>query len=267
MVILLIKKGFFYSYETIRAKNLTCLSIQGESKTLANAITLLFSDLNTVFIDRAETILHDSFGNNIYWKIRRSMRYASNLYKIAEEYRQKYLDSNSETDKIVFPEIWLEETDSERNAVGGKYISAHLRRQDFIRSHDKNVPSLKEAAIQLKNICEKLSIKKVFVASDADKNEIEQLSNLLSIYDIKLYYFIPETLLSDGAVSIIDQIIASKAFYFIGTHSSTFSYRIREDREIMHFSLESTFNDFCKHSKDVGNKEKCEQPAKWKIVY
>uniref|UniRef100_A0AC34F3Y1 GDP-fucose protein O-fucosyltransferase 2 n=1 Tax=Panagrolaimus sp. ES5 TaxID=591445 RepID=A0AC34F3Y1_9BILA len=252
-------KGFFYSYD-IQAKNLTCLSIQGEARTLANAVSLMFSDLRTVFIDRAETVLHNSFGNDVYWRIRRSMRYASHLLEYAEEYRQKYLDSNHD-------ESWVDEYDQERTAVGGNYIAAHLRRQDFVRSHDKDVPSLEEAAIQLKKICDKLSIKKVFVATDADENEIDQLSNLLSPHNIELFSFTSETPLSDGAVSIIDQIIASKARYFIGTHSSTFSYRIREDREIMHFSLESTFNDFCKYSKDIGNKDKCEQPAKWKIVY
>uniref|UniRef100_A0A914YBM1 GDP-fucose protein O-fucosyltransferase 2 n=1 Tax=Panagrolaimus superbus TaxID=310955 RepID=A0A914YBM1_9BILA len=260
-------KGFFYSYDNIKAKNLTCLSIQGEAKTLANAISSMFFDLKTVFIDRAETVLHDSFGNEIYWRIRRSMRYASNLREYAEEYRQEYLDSNFEDDRITYPESWVDEYHQERSAVGGNYIAAHLRRQDFIRSHDKDVPSLEEAAIQLKKICDKLLIKKVFVATDADQEEIDQLSNLLSSHNIKLYSFMPQTLLSDGAISIIDQIIASKARYFIGTHSSTFSYRIREDREIMHFSLESTFNNFCKYSKDIGNKDKCEQPAKWKIVY
>ena len=195
------------------------------------------------------------------------MRYASHLRNIANEFRLKYLDSSLVEDGIELPENWVDELNRERIAIGGNYVGAHLRRQDFVRSHEKDVPSLEEAAIQLSNICSKLLLTKVFVATDADEHEIDKLSKLLSQNGIELYTFVSKTPLSDGAVSIIDQIIASRARYFIGTHSSTFSYRIREDREIMHFPLETTFNDFCKYSKDIGNKEKCEQPAKWKIVY
>lgn len=50
--------------------------------------------------------------------------------------------------------------------------------------------------------------------------------------------------------------------HFIGTFVSTFSFRIHEEREIMGFEPETTFNRLCaKKEKD------CEQPSKWKIVY
>lgn len=49
--------------------------------------------------------------------------------------------------------------------------------------------------------------------------------------------------------------------YFMGTHESTFSFRIQEEREIMGFLVETTFNRLC------GKNPKCEQPAKWKISY
>ncbi|VDK27838.1 unnamed protein product [Anisakis simplex] len=58
------------------------------------------------------------------------------------------------------------------------------------------------------------------------------------------------------------QWICAHARYFSGTHSSTFSFRIHEDREILGFDPESTFNCLC-----PDGKPDCEQPAKWKIVY
>jgi len=43
---------------------------------------------------------------------------------------------------------------------------------------------------------------------------------------------------------------------------STFSFRIHEEREILGFQPETTFNCFC------GDSDKdCEQPTKWVVVY
>ena len=68
----------------------------------------------------------------------------------------------------------------------------------------------------------------------------------------------------DGGLAIVEQIICSRARYFIGTHESTFSLRIQEEREILHLASESTFNRFC--GGDGGDKS-CEQPAKWTIRF
>ncbi|KAE9556562.1 hypothetical protein FO519_000256 [Halicephalobus sp. NKZ332] len=222
-------KGFFYTYQDVRAKNLTCLSLQGESKTFTRAVLDLFDNWNSIFVDRAETILHDRFGSKSYWETRRSMRYAKNLVKIADDFIRKNLDANNASFNLYYPEDWRDEKEGLRVAIGGRYISVHLRRGDFLRSHSENVPSIPDAVEELLKVSKRLSIKKSSsVQMEAKKK------------------FTVDGDLSDAEVSIIDQIIASKAMHFIGTHSSTFSYRIREDREIMHFPTESTFNDFCK---------------------
>lgn len=87
----------------------------------------------------------------------------------------------------------------------------------------------------------------------------------------------------DGGVAIIEQIICSQAkwdfyfiwnnhwlkltkivvvfSYFIGTSKSTFSFRIQEEREILGFSVETTFNSFC-----GDNDDGCTQPTKWRLV-
>ena len=66
----------------------------------------------------------------------------------------------------------------------------------------------------------------------------------------------------DGGVAIVEQIICSRARHFIGSFESTFSFRIQEEREIMNFPAESTFNRFCGDAAG-----QCEQPAKWRILY
>lgn len=65
----------------------------------------------------------------------------------------------------------------------------------------------------------------------------------------------------DGGVAIIEQIVCSHARHFIGTHESTFSFRIQEEREIIGFPVSSTFNRLC------GSNKNCEKPSKWLIVH
>ena len=68
--------------------------------------------------------------------------------------------------------------------------------------------------------------------------------------------------IKDGGVAIVEQIICSRARHFIGSFESTFSFRIQEEREIMNFPAESTFNRFCGDATS-----ECEQPAKWRILH
>jgi hypothetical protein len=59
--------------------------------------------------DHAEVALHDTFGDALYWKARRSMRFASILVKLAADFRMKYLNSTDETDGTIRPDDWMEE--------------------------------------------------------------------------------------------------------------------------------------------------------------
>ena len=67
----------------------------------------------------------------------------------------------------------------------------------------------------------------------------------------------------DGGVAIIDQWICAHGKYFVGTKESTFSFRIQEERDILGFNPDTTFNCLCS-DKEIG---KCEQPTRWRIVY
>lgn len=82
--------------------------------------------------------------------------------------------------------------------------------------------------------------------------------------NLKLFLYAPSQdqlkQILDGGAAIVEQIICSRARYFIGSHESTFSFRIQEEREILNFPPNTTFNRFCGN-----NQPNCEQPAKWTI--
>ena len=57
-------------------------------------------------IDHAEIVVHDGFGDELYWKCRRSMRFAANLVNEADKFRTKYLGCNDSTDNTIRPFNW-----------------------------------------------------------------------------------------------------------------------------------------------------------------
>ena len=60
-------------------------------------------------------------------------------------------------------------------AGGGSYIAVHLRRQDYIRAHPDNVPSLQGAASQINKLKREEGIDVVFLSSDAPFTGTERL--------------------------------------------------------------------------------------------
>lgn len=125
------------------------------------------------------------------------------------------------------------------------------------------MPTIKGAAFQLANKMKEYGLELLFVATDADEQEIAELKSYLPQYTVLNY--VPSNdvkrKFQDGGVAIIDQIICSYARYFIGTHESTFTFRIQEDREIIGFPPERTFNRLCK------TKEKCSSGERWEIAW
>ena len=72
--------------------------------------------------------------------------------------------------------------------------------------------------------------------------------------------------LGDGGVAIIDQWIAAYAKFFVGTHESTFSFRIREDRQLMGLTRQTTFNDLCGKEDNENDPDSCLKPSYWPSV-
>ncbi|CAB1347090.1 unnamed protein product [Coregonus sp. 'balchen'] len=234
---------------------------QGHASILA---PLLQNNITStsVMLDRAETVLHDLYAGKDYWNTRRSMVFAKHLRLLGDEFRAMYLNSTDEQDQTVYNEDWTLIKNKLSSARGGPYLGVHLRRKDFIWGHREDVPSLKGAVKKIRSLMKKNNLDRVFVATDADDEELAELKRMLP----EMTRFEPTwedlELLKDGGVAIIDQWICAHARYFIGTSVSTFSFRIHEEREILGFDPKTTYNRFCGDSENV-----CEQPTHWKIVY
>ncbi|XP_064608474.1 GDP-fucose protein O-fucosyltransferase 2-like isoform X2 [Liolophura sinensis] len=255
--------GWFFGYEDVYAEAFQCVSIQAHAGYLKSFL-LHNTTARSVMIARAEAVLHDRHGNKMYWEARRSMVFAKHLKNLGDEFREKYLDSIDEKDKTVMEDDWTSVRKQHGDAVGGPYIGVHLRRKDYLRAHPDHVPSLKNAAKQIKNKLKEFKLNTVYIGTDAPKKEYEELKGYLSKY--KVYRFEPteEQLekYKDGGVAIIDQWINAHSRYFLGSYVSTVSLRTQEEREILGFKTEMTFNCLC------GDAEpNCTQPAMWPILY
>lgn len=255
---------FFHGTKHIKAKQVLCISFQGSSEFLQSVVDA--TNFTSIMFDRAEIATHMKYGEADYWMCRRSMRFAKHLVEEANVFRASHLNSTDESDKTVLPTDWRDET-SDRSAQGGSYLGVHLRRQDFVYGRPKEVPSLEESASQIKRHLNNLNLNTVFVATDMTVEEYKYLEQLLAKDNVKIIkYKITEQNIEnfkEGGLAIIDQIIASHARFFVGTHESTFSYRIQEEREIMGFPASTTFNRFCPTS----DSNKCTPPSKWLIKY
>ncbi|PAV74820.1 hypothetical protein WR25_11833 [Diploscapter pachys] len=174
------------------------------------------------------------------------------------ENEEKELDSTDEKDDTVLPENWWEEK-PKRSSKGGNYLCAHWRRRDFVRAHDKDVPSIEETAKQLNSIAKRENLEKIFIATDSEPEDIAELEKLLK-YPLVRYKNDKD--FNEGQAAIVEQWICAHAGYFIGTHHSTFSFRIQEDREIIGFPENKTFNRLCPYAD-----KSCERPSLWKIEY
>ncbi|CAI9727350.1 Hypothetical predicted protein [Octopus vulgaris] len=258
-------RGWFFGYyDDIRAKHFKCLSVQGHAGIM-KPILLKNTTSTSVLVDRAENLLHDLYGDKEYWRARRSMVFSKDLRSIGDEFRAEFLNSTDATDRTIWESDWRKMIRKERNAFGGPYLGVHLRRKDYLRAHRDHVPTLKFAAKQIRKLLKQFGLQKVFIASD-DPDDVEKLRKKLK-KKYEVYNFIPpKDILAkymDGGVAIIDQWICAHARYFIGTHLSTFSFRIQEEREILGFKTITTFNRLCKEEEGA----ECEQPSKWTILY
>ena len=115
---------------------------------------------------------------------------------------------------------------------------------------------------QLTKELRKRNLDTVFVATDASEKELKVLRD--NTPGIRVVRYQPSEAelrdFRDGGVAIIDQIVCSHARYFIGTRESTFTFRIQEEREMMGFREEETFDMLCRDGE-----EECEGGTQWKI--
>ncbi|KAG5683956.1 hypothetical protein PVAND_013211 [Polypedilum vanderplanki] len=261
---------YMENYYNITEKTITCINFQGSAMLLKNILEEYKVENHKagtsriVLFAHAETALHEFFGDEEYWMARRSMRFNKNLQVIGNAYRADFLSSTDEKDKVQRPELWTDEKPY-RGAVGGEYLCVHMRRADFLYGREQQLPSLRSIANQIKRALAELGLHKVFLSSDCSGSEFHDMRAFLR--GVNLHKFKPpwefQMQLGDGAVAIIDQIICSHARKFIGTFESTFTYRIYEEREILGFQQNMTFNTLCKRDDLID----CNRNSVWPIRY
>lgn len=256
---------WYFGYgDAVYARKFECVSYMGHAGFI-KPFLIHNTTARSVMVERAETFLHDVFGEKVHWEGRRSMVYAKHLHDIGDEFREKYLGSTDIKDKTVLLDDWTKMNKRHGDAKGGPYLAIHLRRKDYLYAHGKEIPSLQYVARKVEPLLKKHKLKKVFIATDAPEEEYHYLKGEFG-EKIQVFRYKPTPEVheqyKDGGVSIIDQWICAHARYFIGSYVSTFSFRIHEDREILGFEPEVTFNRLCNDDSDT-----CEQPSKWTIKY
>lgn len=250
-----------------------CVNYQGSASLLKNVINRIILSLandtlpKVIAIFNAEIVLHEHWADREFWKARRSMRFADKLQQIAADYRHTNFESCDKTDNVQRPPMWeYENPKNKGKAFGGNYLCAHLRRGDFLHGRESTTPTLKSSALQIKYHLQNHNLSTVFLATDASAFEIKNLKSYIPRYRVVRFTtenLYQKSLIKDGGIAIIDQLICSHARFFIGTYESTFTYRIYEEREILGFPKDRTFNTFCKKS----TMENCSQNSVWPIVY
>ena len=121
-------RGWFFGYsKRISARKLQCALLEGTTKTVAELIRerLLPNQVQTLFIQNAEVMLHSDYGDAHFWLIRRSMQFDSKLVDIAAHFRKIQLNSDDVRDQTFIGDDWqLERLNKQRKAgyaLGGDY--------------------------------------------------------------------------------------------------------------------------------------------------
>ena len=184
----------YFDYHNITENSITCLNFQGSATLLINVLekyknTQQLSDQpRIVLFANAETALHDFFGDEEYWRARRSMRFNNELISIANDYRKDFFDSEDKKDLVQRPVKWINEkvdfnlhfnplitqlnpnyfffSQPYTGAVGGDYLCVHMRRGDFLHGREAQMPTLRSVAAQIKRSLVQLGLSKVFISSD-----------------------------------------------------------------------------------------------------
>jgi len=256
-------RGYFWNLRDVFAKKHDCVSVQGHATILADFLKEL--DAKSVFIERFEQVLHIQYGSLDFFKARRSLVFAYHLRDAGNKFRMKYLQSNDEDDGTHYEDDWREQIPVDGHSNGGPFIGVHLRRGDFARARSETVPTIEEVGLEIAKVLKKYKLRKVYLSTDGTDVDIEQLK---SYFKGEVHRF-PRTKgtlnkFKDGGIAIIDQWIVAHARYFIGTCESTFSFRIHEERDILGFHEDTTYNCVCGKQSPP---DRCSQPTRWRVKF
>ncbi|KNC75579.1 hypothetical protein, variant, partial [Sphaeroforma arctica JP610] len=204
----------------------------------------------SVLLSRVETLMwHVMWHTEEYWEARTHYVFAAALREEAAQFMQTY------------------------GVADGNYLAIHMRRRDFVFSKQGKIPELTDVATIIKGLMDQQGVTKVFVATDAPESELEELGRLLSTEVLNYKYKVAgkvtpkqrETHLADGQLAVIDQILCSRAKYFSGSFQSTFSNTIFEERTLLGYDYDTTYNYICPlpSPENPENGQGCTKPTRW----
>jgi len=210
-----------------------CMLFEGTSNTLSRAISSgLLKSYHSIMVLNAEVVLHENYGSVQFWEIRRSMTLSHQLVSIANNFLKRLTYNEEEEIEEVITADGEAKTINNNKKNGLRFVGVHLRRGDFARYRVKNVPSIECAAEQIIAVLKSNQIKRLFVATDATRQEINSLLEYLKSNNdsdktsIQVYFFAEissleshfSSKLLDGQKAIIDQWICAQASIFIGRY-------------------------------------------------
>lgn len=206
--------GWFWSLEDqVYASEIKCILLEGTSSTMADLIYDELLRYRSVLIADAQVVLHHQYGSKLFWQIRKSMVFSRQLTELADKFVSNNLSGPGEGEEDL----------GDENGCRDGYVAVHIRRSDFALY--KKVPKLDCIAEQISAVVTsnfKMNlegIKCVFVASDANDEEVGRLKLLLKQSGLFVVTYKNDSL-CDGQVAIIEQIICSRGDYFIGEYNA-----------------------------------------------
>lgn len=203
-----------------RSSKRKCLLLDGTTLTLANLIQQNFSSFQSILISDADVVLHENYGSAFFWQIRRSMRFSDNLIQKGNRFRSAFLQSDDVRDGTRMESDWRLMQRQAGHATGGHFVALHWRRSDFAQ-YRTDVPDIRCTAEQVIRIFFTVAkdIRRLFLATDATKQEIDQLLDHLQEAGIKVYMFEDNDSgdpLPQGQRAVIDQWICAHSQFFTG---------------------------------------------------
>ena len=204
-----------------------CLLLDGTTATLASVIEQKFRQHESILISNADVVLHESYGSPSFWLVRRSMRFAAPLIQAANDFRSRVLGSDDRRDKTEREADWRAMRRAAGDAIGGPFVSLHWRRADFALLRRRDVPGIACTAVQVAAALASSGLPhRLFLATDASEQEIDQLVKLLQASDIEVQMFRKRSSdrdsekgsrsLPQGQEAVIEQWICAHARLFIG---------------------------------------------------
>ncbi len=197
------------------------------------------SGATSLLVDNLEVLFWDgSYGGPEWWEVRSKLRFAAAVRERAEDFRRARFGEQP-------------------------YLAVHLRRGDFLAA-GRPVPSLSDAAAQIRREAAERGLERLLLATDARDDEVETLAR-----ELRFERFRPPagTALLDGVVAMIDQWLCVRATAFVGSATSTFTRVIQEERQLLGRPDAATFRVLCPARQDATGRRlfDCEQPRPFPI--